>query len=339
MPNIMIVGEAWGRQEEIERTPFVGASGWQLDQMLLAAGITPGDTYKTNVFNLHPADNDITNLCGPKVEAIVGYPAVRAGKYIHRRYTPELERLAAELVEHNPNVVVALGNTATWAMLGKGAISKLRGTTSLSTHTCTGFKVLPTYHPAAVLRQYELRPTTIMDLAKALRESAFPEIRRPEVTIYVPETIKDLQGLIESHVLPAERIAVDIETSGKLVTIIGLAWSTTEAVVVPFVDRRRIGNSYWHFAQDEFAAWTLIKTVLISPTPRKTFQNGLYDIAFLWRACNIAVCGADEDTMLLHHALQPEALKGLGYLGSMYAGDHGPWKEQRLRSTTIKRDE
>jgi len=52
----------------------------------------------------------------------------------------------------------------------------------------------------------------------------------------------------------------------------------------------------------------------------------------------IRVLGAAHDTMLLHHALQPESLKGLGFLGSIYT-DHGPWKAERKGTDTIKRDE
>jgi hypothetical protein len=69
----------------------------------------------------------------------------------------------------------------------------------------------------------------------------------------------------------------------------------------------------------------------------KIFQNGLYDIAFIWRAWKIPVMNAEEDTMLLHHALQPESLKSLGYLGSIYT-DEGPWKSMR-EVKTIKRED
>jgi DNA polymerase I-like protein with 3'-5' exonuclease and polymerase domains len=69
----------------------------------------------------------------------------------------------------------------------------------------------------------------------------------------------------------------------------------------------------------------------------KLFQNGAYDIAFIWRTTGIKTLGAKHDTMLLHHALQPEALKGLGYLGSIYT-DHGPWKVEHRESLTIGRD-
>ena len=69
----------------------------------------------------------------------------------------------------------------------------------------------------------------------------------------------------------------------------------------------------------------------------KLFQNGLYDIGFMLRAYGIRTMNAAEDTMLLNHALQPEMLKGLGYLGSIY-GDERAWKHF-TKHETIKRDD
>jgi hypothetical protein len=50
----------------------------------------------------------------------------------------------------------------------------------------------------------------------------------------------------------------------------------------------------------------------------------------------IKVLGAAEDTMLLSHALHPESLKGLGYLGSVYSSE-AAWKHMRKKHETIKR--
>lgn len=338
--SIAVVGEAWGKTEAVQRMPFVGSSGYELTRMLDQAGIRRADCLLTNVFNQHPPGDDLDYFCGREADGIDGYPALtRGGKFVSKAYAGELLRLADELIQANPNIIIACGNTAMWALLGKTAITKYRGTTAISTLTVAGFKVLPTYHPAAVVRKWELRPTVVMDFVKARREAAFPEIRRPEVTIYVPETITDLTELASTYLAHASRLAVDIETAGEAITCIGFAPSPTTAIVVPFVDPRRVGRSYWPDLHSESVAWKIVQAILVSPGIRKTFQNGLYDIAFLWRANRIAVRGADEDTMLLHHSLQPEALKGLGYLGSVYAGDHGAWKEARARSLTIKRDE
>ena len=336
MNEIALIGEAWGEQEEKARTPFVGAAGYALTAMLDEAGISRADCFLSNVFNLRPPGNRIETLCGPRTEALEGYPALVKGKYVRAEFAPELARLGEELLSINPHVVVALGNTAMWALLGRTAISKFRGTTDLSTHTAKGYKVLPTYHPAAILRQWELRPVTILDLMKAQRESAFPEIRRPHREIWIEPTLEDLDEFFPS-LAQSTVISVDIETAGSAITCIGFACGSGLALVIPFVDGRRKGRSYWDSDAAERKAWVYVKRVLDLPNC-KLFQNGLYDIAFLWRSMGIKVRNAAHDTMLLHHALQPEALKGLGFLGSIYS-DEGAWKQLRQRTSTIKANE
>src|SRR5215813_1752607 len=156
--KIAIVGEAWGEAEERERKPFVGSAGFELNRMLSEADIDRSDCFVTNVFNFKPLGNDIATLCGNKANGIPGYPPIDKSKYILSRYQPELERLGDELLACNPNLVICLGNTPMWALLGHVGISKYRGTTQLSTHTVEGFKCLPTFHPANILYQWSNRP-------------------------------------------------------------------------------------------------------------------------------------------------------------------------------------
>jgi DNA polymerase len=336
--SIFILGEALGEHEAREGRPFVGAAGYELTRMLGEAGIDRRACYLSNVFNIRPPGNKVEWFCGPKAEALDGYPMLTKSKYVRADFAPELRRLQAELLAQAPNLVIALGNTAMWALLGKTAITKFRGSTATSTHTVTGIKVLPTFHPAAVLRQWELRPIAVMDLSKASRQAAYPEVRRPEVTIHVPETPEEIIHFQKEFINGSETLAVDIETSGQQITCIGFAPNKRCALVVPIHDYRRKGGSYWETGEHEKDAWAAIRSILVNPRPRKIFQNGLYDIAFLWRSYRIGVKGVAEDTMLLHHALQPESLKGLGFLGSVYT-DHGPWKQERQKSWTIKKDE
>ena len=336
--KIAIVGEAWGEEEERQRTPFVGYSGQELTRMLFEAGIHRSECFLTNVFNIHPPGNKVEFFCGPKDQAIPGYPALIKGKYVRSDFIPELERLGGELVSVNPNVIIALGNTAMWALLGRTSISKFRGTTDISTTTVRGFKVLPTYHPAAVTRQWELRPTTILDLMKAAREAEYPEIRRPKREIWIEPTLEDIYDFRKRYIVGCKILSVDIETAGDQITCIGFAPGPTVGIVVPILDSRTKTRSYWPTVELEHAVWTFINSILEDKRIRKLFQNGLYDIAFLWRAYGIRVMGAEHDTMLLHHALQPESLKGLGFLGSIYS-DEQSWKSMRTKTTTIKADE
>ena len=335
MKSILICGEAWGEQEERKKAPFVGATGRELTKLLREAGIRREDCYLTNVFNLRPPANNIEEFCGTKEEGISLYPPLKTGKYVRKEFQGELTRLANELDEVDPNVVIALGATACWALLGKTTVGGLRGVTALSTHTIEGFKVLPTYHPAAIFRNYPIRPIVVMDLIKAKRESEFKEIYRPKREIWIDPSIEDIERFRDDYIIRCKLLSTDIETSGNLITCIGFAPSRDRSIVIPF---SRAGRSYWPTAALERKAWEISAGILTDPGIPKLFQNGLYDISFLYRSAGIKVYGAEEDTMLLHHALQPESIKDLGFLGSVYT-DEGAWKKMRGKKTTIKRDD
>lgn len=336
--KIAVVGEAWGAEEAKARAPFIGASGQELTRMLSEAGIHRADCYLTNVFNLRPENNEIETLCCPKAEAGAGasMPSLKNGKYVRAEFLPEVARLLDEVRKVRPNVIIALGNTATWAILHNTGISKIRGTVTDAPRV--GSKVVPTYHPAAVLRDWSLRAVTVLDLAKAARESAFPEIRRPERTVYIEPDLADMERYFNEAILPCKILSFDIETSGDQITCIGFAPRADSALVVPFVDPRRPGSSYWSSEELERLAWNYVRRVLNIPQP-KVGQNILYDIHFLWRQYGIPVKNVTEDSMLLHHALQPESQKGLGFLGSVYSNEQS-WKllGKRGLTETIKRD-
>lgn len=368
-PPILIVGEARGQNEDRMNSSFVGTSGAELLRMLGDAHVldlTPDDhrylgayrrtgrsenveavwdrhkafVRRTNVFNLHPHGDDLKSLCGDKSEAIGGYPKLGTVGWIREEFANEIERLGEEILALDPNLIIVLGNTPLWALAGRTGVSKLRGTTCISTHCVSGYKLLTCYHPAAVGYQWELRPVTVLDLYKANRENEYPEVRRPNCEVWIEPSLDDIRRFIDEHIYgvsPRPLVSADVETSGTRVTCISLAPRRDLSLVIPFDDERKSDGSYWPTKADELAAWGLVRGVLEDPTVPMVFQNGLYDIAFNWRSYGIRTFGAAEDTMLLSHALQPESLKGLGFLGSVYT-DHGPWKTERKGNETIGRD-
>lgn len=371
MNPTVLLGEAPGANEVTTGTPFVGSSGVELLRMLDESGalaLTSADlTYikkywetndphqvemvwqlhpnfvRMNVFSQHPPGNNLGEFMGPRQTGISGWPRLpvakiaASGSYVRAEFLPELERLHNDIDKLRPNLVVALGNTPLWALCGLTGIRDLRGCTRLSTRLVPGTKILPTYHPSAILQQWDLRPIAIIDLSKINREREFPELRRPEREIWIEPEVEDVQRFFREHVAGCRLLSVDIETAGECITEIGFAPSTRTALVVPFYDRRAKSRNYWDTYSAEREVWHIIRTCLADRTIPKLFQNGHYDIAFLWRTMGIKVFGAEHDTMLLHHALQPESLKSLGFLGSLYC-DEGAWKHDH-RSRTIKRED
>jgi hypothetical protein len=371
MTPILLLAEARGESEARISSTLVGASGVEILTQMNEAGmirLSPVDhdlislyyrttdprhiaaiwdlhpeVQRTNVFNMHPPGNDLRHFLGPKSDAIPGYPRLAVpkataatGYHVRAEFAPELSRLGDELLRHNPNIIVALGNVALWALTGQTGIGKLRGTTLLSSHTVAGFKLIPTYHPASIFRNYDNRPVVIADLMKATRESAYAEVRRPEREIWIEPTLDDIREFFSRHG-GCDLMSVDIETAGDRITCIGFAPSSAVAIVIPFDDGRGTSGNYWIDHRDEIEAWRHIRAVLENSAIPKLFQNGAYDIAFLYRSMKIKVMGATHDTMLLHHALQPEALKSLGFLGSIYS-DEGTWKEMRKTKSTKRED-
>jgi DNA polymerase len=331
MRKIALVGEAWGKDEAATGLPFQGNAGRILNGVLAQAGIARNECFITNVLNLQPKpSNDIKNCCGPRIGAIPDMPAIAAGKFMRNEFAPELARLYTELEREKPNLIVALGATASWALLHTTGIAKIRGAPALSQWG----KVLPTYHPQAVGYDWSLRPVLYADMCKARRESEFPDIRRPMREVWIEPKLDDLYRF-ESYIIESSLISIDIETIGDMVTCVGLAPSIDRALVVPFFDPLKSGKNYWLEAEDERAAWRWVKRICEGDQP-KVFQNGLFDIHVLWRSMGIRVRNAQHDTMLAHHALQPEMKKGLAFLGSIYSNE-ATWK--LMRRASAKREE
>lgn len=335
--KIVVVGEAWGEEEARLGMPFVGSSGRELNRMLEEAEIDRLDCYFTNVFNLHPLANDIKSLGIDRKHSTVPLPEMTKGFYLQDKYYPEVERLWKELETLQPNLVVALGNTALWALTGSYGIKGLRGTPVASVYPA-GLKILPTYHPSMVLRDWSIRSIVIADLMKAKRQSSFPEVRRPARELWLEPSLNHIELFYETYVKNCKVLSFDIETVPGQITCIGFAPDRGRAIVIPFVDNRKSSGSYWASATEERLAWKLVDKYL-SHASEKVGQNTLYDINWLWQKVGLSPFNYTRDTMLKHHAINPEMEKSLGFLGSIYT-DEPAWKLMRGKGFgTIKRGE
>lgn len=353
MPKVLLIGEALGAKEERFQHGFVGPSGAELARMLAQASLGPelGMKYPSeldmirywrdlrqeqdididNVFNFHPPNNNIEECFASLRDGGMGtLPPLRLGKYLKPELLPHLERLWERVRAAQPNLVIAMGNTACWALLGEAKIGTLRGTVKISPKL--GIKVLPTYHPAAILRQWNLRTITLSDLEKARTEAEHPDIRRVERFVTVEPTLAEISDWLTR---PADYYAVDIETIPIGISMIGFARSAADALVIPFYDETKPSGSYWP-PQEEKEAWKFTHQLLTRPVP-KVFQNGVFDLFHILRS-GLRPTMCNHDTMILHHSLYPEMLKGLGFLGSIYSSEIA-WKQMRKRGNNLKRDE
>jgi DNA polymerase len=136
--QLMFVGEAPGADEDEQGEPFVGRAGQLLTKIILATGLSRADVYIANILKCRPDT-----------------PGQSAG---NRPPTPEeratcIPYLQEQIDLIQPKAIVALGATAVDGLLGKApGITKLRG----QWQTYRGIPLMPTYHPAYLLRNQSL---------------------------------------------------------------------------------------------------------------------------------------------------------------------------------------
>jgi uracil-DNA glycosylase family 4 len=147
--NLMFVGEAPGRDEDVQGIPFVGRAGQLLTKIIEAIGLTREDVYIANVIKCRPPQNrnpepDEVETCEPFL-------------------FQQIDLIA-------PKVIVALGTFAARALLRTlDPISRLRG----RVYDYRGAKLIPTFHPAYLLRNPSSKREVWEDmkLAKQLLET------------------------------------------------------------------------------------------------------------------------------------------------------------------------
>jgi uracil-DNA glycosylase len=306
-----------------------------LFSILKQVGIASSDCHFTNVFNIAPWPRaELEHFTGPRTQSISGMPAILPKKFVRAEFEPELHRLHRELALVQPNLIIALGAAPCWALLEKPGIKKVRGAPTLSVR---GMKVLATYSPGTIFRQYKLHPIFAADLHKAATEYSFPELRRPERFIHVEPTLKDLFLFEREFIARASYLSVDVETANNQITCLGIAPSVDRAIVIPFTDDTKASHNYWPDLETEVAVWDWVRRILGSKSYRLVGQNFNYDMKFIFQSYGIPLPGATDDIMLLHHALQPELEKSLGFMGSLYTKDLS-WKFMRPKHTVKKED-
>ncbi|AUX26243.1 DNA polymerase [Sorangium cellulosum] len=144
--EIVFVGEGPGAEEDLQGEPFVGPAGQLLDRMIAAMGYQRDEVYICNIVKCRPPKNR-------KPE-----PAEMAACSPY---------LAAQLAVLRPRVIVALGATAVQGLIGTTeGITKLRGTWKLYKGA---IPIMPTFHPAYLLRQPGAKREVWSDLKEVMR--------------------------------------------------------------------------------------------------------------------------------------------------------------------------
>ena len=306
--KIAIIGEAPGADETITGTPFVGAAGYLLSDLLSSAGIIRNACFVGNICQVRPPGNDIKKFDwnGPEIQN-------------------GLQALTVDLDRFNPNICVLLGNTALRAAKdNEASISDYRGTLFLGNGKTNPFsfrKCIATYHPAALLRQYEWSAVTRFDLRRAREEGENPELLLPDRYLIVPDLASPVEYIpyvmqrLEEIRVNKTLIALDIEGYVDRLSCLSIATSPTDAFIIPF--STGVG-SYVPSVEQETHLWRLLSSVLSDPSIPKVLQNSLYDNFVLSWSYRCPIRGIVDDTMLKHWERYSELEKSLAFQTSIY---------------------
>lgn len=358
--RVVLVGEAWGREEAHSHSPFVGASGKELNRMLSEAGLDRASVLCTNVISEQPPNNDFGFFCyeNSEVKKNLHKGVEYHGIYPHPNLLNGINRLWALLDSVNPDLVIVAGNIplhiltphATVKTVGSkpsyssakrstrlpAGITSWRGSQTWSRKSPAGktYRVLPIIHPAAILREWSFRSITVHDLrsraARFLAKSLSWDA--PSTNDIWRPTFGEVETLLNTWIARAcfgkFWLSVDLETyKQKFITVVGLC-DETVSLCIPFFyfdDQQRSVN-YWTL-EEEIFIWKRLKTLLENPNAKIVGQNFIYDTQFLQRHYGISAI-VSFDSMVMHHLLYPGTPKALHRLASLYNHYYCYWKDE-----------
>lgn len=319
--RIMVIGEAPGENEDTGRLtptgervyePFVGAAGKLLDKLMKQAGLSRDDVWLTNVIKRRPPKNKINT---PEAQ---------------REIEQSIPGLRRELHQLKPKVIVPLGNTALRALGFNYNIGTVRG---YCLPTEFG-KVIPSYHPAFIFRQYQEKVTCQRDWQKIARHVVHAGMPTFHEDFELNPTIDDVERfiyLIECKLAAGQDIslAFDLETFyigdttlNVPIKLVGFALTKSKAIVIPFIDQQ--GRYYWKTKDEQLRAIAAIGKIMSNPNIELVIQNALFDVLVMMNHGFDVKCRI-YDVMLAQTMVYHPSKHDLGYLASIYT-DFPPWK-------------
>lgn len=314
--NLLVVAESPWKTEAAAGRPLCGAAGNKMNYWWHGAGIFRPEVRIENLYPYKP----------PRIE-LDSVPA--------KDLIPWMENLHERILEMpNLNLIVTMGNYATFALTGKGKVpaaiqnhfkdddfymlvseaEKKAGVTQLrgSIYKYTDLngreiKVMPTIHPAAVLRRTVWEKRCIHDWHRAAQERYFPELLYVERNHVIDPTVEQVEEYLQ-FVFENQTdlmLAVDIETWGKTLTCVGFAHDPFNSITI---------NTLTKADRETFLPY--VKR-LCECEADKILCNGLYDWYWL-DDYDIQLVNYYYDVQLAHHAIDPIDSHSLDYLASLY---------------------
>jgi DNA polymerase I-like protein with 3'-5' exonuclease and polymerase domains/uracil-DNA glycosylase len=340
---IAAVGEAPGEQEEKLGRPFVGPSGAEFDRSINVAGLRRNDFHISNALLCRPPNNDLRRLLTKINKANREETSKARGEKRSARLTKSpIEccnpRLRQEIAPFSN--FVTLGGVGTRAVTGHqgGSILALRGgmmeLDRVPGDPSSGsIKVMPTIHPAFVLRQQRWAHVFRSDLAKASRWFRGVTNWKPPAITYNPgpETLRRfLSDRSKVYTFDIETDGIECLTAHIRCIAIG---TPDDVMVIGFRSNDRPKDQEGLFLDfygelEGFTIGVVLGDFFSDPHIVKASHNGgYYDTLVLRKQMGVDP-KPNLDTMILHRNVESELPHSLAYVASLYT-EAPAWKTDR----------
>lgn len=336
---IMIVGDNPKAEELANGLPFTGYTYAEFGKILQEAGISINTCYRTHVVKYMPAGGDASVLVAQKKKEHTIHHITYNGKEVLKPLIEAINHLKHEIELVKPNVIIAMGNVALFALTGLWSIHAWRSSLlecTLETNLDYKPKVIPTYPIHTINKMYEWRWIMVHDLKRAVAESNSRELIRRDYNFTVRPTfiqtisiLKQLYDNLTRTYMDGDgviKLSVDIETKHNHIECIALAWSETESICIPFHIYIPKIEHYWTLDEEAEITYYLV-LILQHEAVKLVGQNWAYDDQYLFRKYGIDA-KPTSDTMINQHVIFSNTRKSLDFLSSLYLKDHVYWKDE-----------
>jgi DNA polymerase len=342
-PFAILVGEIPGAEEAKQGRPFVGPSGWEMNRALQAVGIRRNRCHVTNAVLCHPP-----GAASGALDRIDKQVATRRKNGDTEVLTPVeacRPRLLREIEGLGCKDVVPLGGVAMRAITGmRSKILEVRGgpqnvDVPVEDERRVVLRMLPTVHPAFVMRSRRWTGAFVADLGRAMRWFTSGLRWQDPVTLFRPSPVQ-----LRAWIARASRAVIyDVETAPAFpspkasecrydpmrdpLRVVGLCnEDARSATVIPFRSKEDVGRSF--YTLNEYRELIdILRAFFVSSKIKVGWNSGYYDRMVI--ESHFKVTPAPHiDLIGLHKFVEPELPHSLGYAGSIYT-DVNAWKQGR----------
>lgn len=329
--TMLFVGDSPTANDMRQGHPFQSDGARMLESACFKTGIEYWAASKTVALDYYPTEGNASSCIIANKRTADKTGAVQWGKVkIEPKAARSFHRLHAFIEQQQPDLIVLFGAVALLGVLGEESITAWRGSVCemllASGKTCI---VIPTFNPAALARKRSWTVPFYRDLERVKRAAFetpdFNFIMEASADVYI-EKLQELKREADTlFALTGQQmpLAVDVETRARYTTVIGVAWSRRDALVIPLVCVETIN---YFTVDEELDVIKALRTLLMSPSVACIGQNFQYDVQYF--AANYGFLPTIAyDTMIDAHALWTKGMPlDLSFLASVYCEWYRAWK-------------